>query len=88
MAQVVRVIKGDPSSVASQLNTIASTETINHIVKSYSAGEFLVISDDSISLSQTVTVVKGDPTSVATIAPAGSVLICPTFSAAQYLVIS
>ena len=87
MAQVARVITGDPTSVRSQLTTLAATESIKIVEKTFSSGDYIVISDNAAGTGQVVTVVKGDPATVATLLPAGVEILCPTFSASQYLVI-
>jgi hypothetical protein len=87
MAQVARVIQGDPAAVASQLNTLAATESIKIVEKTFSAGDYIVVSDNAAGTGQTVVVLKGDPAAVAAAMPATVNVVCPTFSASQYIVV-
>jgi len=87
MAQATRVISGDPASVAAQLNTLAATEELLIIEKTFSAGDYIVVSDDTAGTGQNAIVLKGDPNSIAALMPAAVDIVCPTFSASQYLVV-
>ena len=93
MAQVCTVIQADPNTLAAELNILASTEEILHVVKTKSAGKFLVISDNAASTSQVAAVIVGDPDKLsaelaAVIAlPATIDLVSDTFSAAHYVVV-
>jgi hypothetical protein len=87
MAQVARVVSGDPATVRAQLATIAATETIRIVEKTFSSGDYIVITDNAASAGQIVSVLKGDPATVVAAMPAGIDVVCPTFSASQYLVV-
>lgn len=93
MAQIARTFEGDPAYVASQLTTLAATEEITEVRKTYSSGSFIVISDDTAGTGQDVVVISGAPeTLVSTINDMiadGDVIeiLAPTFSASHYLVV-
>lgn len=87
MAQVARVVTGDPATVRAQLATIAATETIKIVEKTFSSGDYIVVSDNAAGSGQVVSVLKGDPATVVAAMPSGVDIVCPTFSASQYLVI-
>lgn len=93
MAQVCQVIQADPDTLAAELNTLASTNEIIHVVKTKSAGKFLVISDDAGSTSQIASVITGDPDKLvddldAIIATPYTIdLVVETFSAAHYVAV-
>lgn len=87
MAQVVRVIKGDPATIVAQINVLAATEEILTLTKTFSGGEFILTTDDTAPASNVASVLKGDPDTVAAAAPAGVFIICPTFSASQYVAV-
>lgn len=88
MARVCRVLSGDPMSVAAALDTLAATEEILIVEKTFSSGDFIVVSDNAAGTGQDVIVAKGDPATVATLLNGGTIdIICPTFSASQYIVV-
>ena len=93
MAQIAQVIAGDPWKLASDLNTLALTNEIQIISKTYSNGKFIVNSDDAAPVGQTAVVLVGDPQTLvdqmnAIIAlPATIDEVSDTFSSAPYVVV-
>lgn len=91
MAQIAQVLKGDPGTVAGLLTTLAVSNEIVLIRKTFSAGEYIIVYDNSGTAGQTISVIKGDPITAATLINAlisGStkVALSDTFSAGSYLV--
>jgi len=93
MAQVSQVILGDPWLLKSTLTTLASTNELEIVQKTYSAGSFIVVSDDAAPAGQTVEVIAGDSATLSaainTLIGLGNTidLVCQTFSAAHYIVV-
>lgn len=93
MAQVSSVIQGDPWKLASDLNTLAASNAIQIISKTYSAGKFIVVRDNGGSSGQTAVVVSGDPdyvkTQIDTLIAGGAIIeiVTQTFSSAYYVVV-
>jgi hypothetical protein len=93
MAQVSSVIQGDPWKLASDLNTLAASNFIQIISKTYSSGKFIVVRDNAGTAGQTAVVVSGDPDYVKTqidafIALGRSIeIVTQTFSSAYYVVV-
>ena len=92
MAQILRVLKGDPSTVVGLLNGYATSETIVEIQKTFSNGEFVVVFDDAAAGGQTAVVIKGAPVTAAQqieslISGSTSVIMSDTFSASSYILV-
>lgn len=93
MAQVCQVIQADPNTLASELNTLAATNEILHVVKTKSAGKFLVISDNTAPTGQIASVISGDPDKLVTeltaiiATPYTLEIVADTFSAAYYVAV-
>lgn len=92
MAQIATVLKGDPQSVADALDALAASNTIEIVEKSFSNGEYIIVYEDTIGISQSVVTVKGDPTSVAGIVAgltgaSTKVLLSETFSFGSYILV-
>lgn len=90
MAQIAQVMKGDPATVADELIALAATNELLIIEKTFSSGEYVVVSDDAAGTGQSVSVLKGDPATV--VVDFGGLgpqidIVAPTFSAAQYIVV-
>lgn len=91
--QHAQVLLGDPDSMASQLNTLASTEEIITVVKTISSGSFIIVSDDAGTVNQTVGVLRGDPDNISSqldvIIGLGNTIDCleSTFSSSSYLAV-
>ena len=91
--QVAQVIQADPWKLEDDLNTLAATEEIQVITKTYSSGKFIVVSDNAAGTGQTAVVITGDPdtlaTEIATLVTGGATIqiVTPTFSAAHYVVV-
>lgn len=86
MARVSRVISGDPAKVAEQINTLAATERILIVEKTFSSGAYIVVTENTTPNGQTCQVVKGAPAAVAALLNGITVdILCPTFSASQYI---
>lgn len=93
MAQVCQVIQADPDTLAAELTTLAATNEIKLIVKTKSAGKFLVVSDDAGSTAQIISVISGDPEKLADeldaiiATPYTLEIVSETFSAAHYVAV-
>ena len=92
MAQVAVVIKGDPVTVAAAIDTLCSTNTVVEVTKTFSAGSFLVVSDNAAADGQTCVVVKGDPATVAAevqalISGSTTAILTETFSKGSYILV-
>lgn len=92
MAQVCQVIQADPNTLKAELDALAATNEILHVVKTKSSGKFLVISDNAGSMAQVAEVITGDPDKLAddltTIAGTNTIdIVANTFSAAHYVVV-
>ena len=95
MAQVTATYKGDPKTLATQLNTVAAANTLQIIQKTISAGSFTVTYDNagpSVPV-QVVEVLVGDPDALTArlnaLVALGKVIqvTSNTFSASHYLVV-
>jgi hypothetical protein len=91
MAQIVRVLKGDPATVAAAIDTLANTEEIQVVQKTFSGGEYLVVSDDSAPASQFALVVRGDPATVASFIQSNTtgpkIVLADTFNNSVYILV-
>ena len=93
MAQVTRVIQADPWKLQDELIALAATEEIQIVTKTYSAGKFLVVSDNAGGTGQQVGLTVGDPDKLASeindliALPSVVEIVEKTFSGAHYIVV-
>jgi hypothetical protein len=93
MAQVASVIQADPWKLVSDLNTLAASNTIQIITKTYSSGKFIIVRENLASTGQTAVVLSGDPATLKSkidilIAGGASIeIVSPTFSSSYYVVV-
>ena len=93
MAQVASVIQADPWKLASDLNTLAASNSIQIITKTYSTGKFIIVRETGGATGQTAVVIAGDPETLKAqidtlIAGGASIeIVSPTFSSAYYVVV-
>lgn len=92
MSQVCTVIQADPWNLRDSLISLASTNEVQIVTKTYSAGKFIVVSEDAAPAGQTVVVIAGDPETVRdeinVLAASFTIdLVAQTFSASHYVVV-
>jgi hypothetical protein len=92
--QIAAVLKGAPDTIKGLLETLALTNEIIRLTKTNSGGEFIIVYDNAGTANQNVYIIKGDSQKLAddlnTIIGGGETIdiVCDTFYAANYIVVS